>query len=166
MPLTWPVQVQAHFWQSSLLSVARVEWALVRCDRSGAGGAILALLDGKLFDRSRLTLGSLPSTGVAIMAIVTLAYVFCPPTVRLSQYKGLSYALNLPEAKVVAERSSPLGRVDVVASPAIREAPGLSLVAPTDAVPPRQLGLYMDAESAGAITAFNGDTSKLNISTG
>jgi spermidine synthase len=124
------------------------------------GAAIVAWLDKELFvDRGSRRLFA---ASVAIMAIVTLAYVFRPPTVRLSQYKGLSYALNLPQAQVVAERSSALGRVDVVASPAIREAPGLSLVAPTDAVPPWQLGLYVDAESAGAITAFNGDTSTLN----
>jgi SAM-dependent methyltransferase len=144
-----------------LLSVAAVEWALLGVTGLAQGAAILALYDGKFFlDRGsrRLFAGA----GVAIMAILTLASVFRPPTVRLSQYKGLSYARNLPEAKVVAERSSPLSRVDVVASPAIREAPGLSLIAPMDAVPPRQLGLYMDAESAGAITAFDGDISKLN----
>ena len=144
-----------------LLSVAAVEWALVGVTGLAQGAAILALFDGKFFiDRGARRLFAV--AGVAIMAILTLASVFRPPTVRLSQYKGLSYALNLPDAHVVAERSSPLGRVDVVASPAIREAPGLSLVAPTDAVPPRQLGLYMDAESAGAITAFDGDASKLN----
>ena len=138
-----------------------MEWALVGVTGLAQAAAILALFDGKFFiDRGARRL--LAVAGVAIMAILTLTFVFRPPTVRLSQYKGLSYALNLPEAKVVAERSSPLGRVDVVASPAIREAPGLSLLAPMDAVPPRQLGLYMDAESAGAITAFDGDTSKLN----
>jgi spermidine synthase len=144
-----------------LLSVAAVQWALVGVTGLAQGAAILALFDGKFFiDRDERRLFAV--TGVAIMAILTLASVFCPPTVRLSQYKGLSYALNLPEAKVLAERSSPLGRVDVIASPAIREAPGLSLIAPMDAVPPRQLGLYIDAESAGAITAFDGDTNKLN----
>lgn len=143
-----------------LLSVARVEWALVGVVVLAQGAAVLALLDGKLFvDRG--TRGLFAAAGVAIMATLTLIYLFHPPAVRLSQYKGLSYALNLPNAHVVAERSSALSRVDVVASPAIREAPGLSLVAPTEAVPPRQLGLYVDAESAGAITAFNGDTSKL-----
>ena len=143
------------------LSIARVEWAVLGVMGLAQGAAVVALLDKKLFvDRgSRWLFGA---AGVAIMAIVTLAYVFRPPTVRLSQYKGLSYALNLPHAQVVAERSSPLGRVDVVVSPAIREAPGLSLVAPSDAVPPWQLGLYVDAESAGTITAFNGDTSTLN----
>ena len=143
------------------LSIARVEWAAVGVMGLAQGAAVVALLDKKLFvDRGSRWFFA--TAGVAIMAIVTLAYIFRPPTIRLSQYKGLSYALNLPHAQVVAERSSPLGRVDVVASPAIREAPGLSLVAPNDAVPPKQLGLYVDAESAGAITAFNGDTSMLN----
>jgi len=144
-----------------LLSVAAVEWALVGVTGLAQGAAILALFDGEFFiDRGARRLFAV--AGVAIMAILTLAFVFRPPTVRVSQYKGLSYALNLPEAKLLAARSSPLGRVDVVASPAIREAPGLSLIAPMDAVPPRQLGLYIDAESAGAITAFDGDISKLN----
>jgi spermidine synthase len=141
------------------LSFARVEWAVVGVMGLAQCAAVVALLDKKLLvDRGTRRFVA----GVAIMAIVTLAYIFHPPIVRLSQYKGLSYALNLPHAEVVAERSSPLGRVDVVASPAIREAPGLSLLAPTDSVPPKQLGLYVDAESVGAITAFNGDTDTLN----
>jgi len=144
-----------------VLSVARVEWALLGVMGLAQGAAVIALLDKKLFF-ARGSRGLFAAAGVAIMAITTLAYVFRPPTVRLSQYKGLSYALNLPHAQVVAEESSPRGRVDVVVSPAIREAPGLSIVAPTDAVPPWQLGLYVDAESAGAITAFNGDASTLN----
>ena len=144
-----------------VLSIARVEWALIGVMGLAQGAAVAAVLDKKLFvDRGSRWLFA--AAGVAIMSIMTLAYVFRPPAVRLSQYKGLSYALNLPHAQVVAERSSPVGRVDVVVSTAIREAPGLSLVAPTDAVPPSQLGLYVDAESAGAITAFNGDASTLN----
>jgi len=144
-----------------LLSIATVQWAVIGVTALAQGAAILALFDGKFF-RNRGAGRLFAAAGVAIMAILTLAWVFRPPTVRLSQYKGLSYALNLPDARVVAERSSALARVDVVASPAIRDAPGLSLIAPMNATPPRQLGLYMDAESAGAITAFDGDTSKLN----
>ena len=144
-----------------LLLAAPVEWALVGVAGLAQAAAVLAMLDAKLFvaqgARRRIA-----ATGVATMAILTLTYVFRPPAVRVSQYKGLSYALNLPYARVVMERSSPLGRIDVVASPAIREAPGLSLAAPAEGVPPRQLGLYVDAESAGAITAFDGDTSKLS----
>jgi Spermine/spermidine synthase domain len=143
------------------LSVAPVELALVGVMGLAQGAAVIALLDKKLV-AVRGSHSVFAAAGVAIMGIMTLAYALRPPTVRLSQYKGLSYALNLPHAQVVAERSSPLGRVDVVVSPAIREAPGLSLVVPTNAVPPWQLGLYVDGESAGAITAFNGDASTLN----
>jgi SAM-dependent methyltransferase len=143
-----------------LLSVAPVEWAFLGVVVLTQGAAVLALLDASLWvERSRRR--PLATMSIVIMAILTLTCVFRPPSVRLSQYKGLSYALNLPQARLVAERSSALARVDVVASSAIREAPGLSLVAPAEAALPPQLGLYMDAETAGPITAFDGDISKL-----
>ena len=150
------------FLAVGLLSVASVEWAFLGVMVLGQGAAVLALFDAGLWVEHnwRRTLATM---GCAIMAILTLAYAYDPPSVRLSQYKGLSYALNLPQAHVVAERSSALARVDVVASPAIREAPGLSLVAPREAFLPRQLGLYLDAETAGPITAFDGDTRKLGF---
>jgi SAM-dependent methyltransferase len=144
-----------------LLSVAPVEWAFIGIVILTEGAAVLALLDASLLvepGRWRI----LATLSIAIMAILTLTYAFRPPSIRLSQYKGLSYALNLPQAHVVAKRSSALGRVDVVSSPAIREAAGLSLVAPAKDVLPRQLGLYVDGDTAGTITAFDGDTSKLS----
>jgi hypothetical protein len=56
-----------------------------------------------------------------------------------SQFKSISYALNLPEAKIDREISSPYGLIQVVSSPAQRYAPGLSLtytgkVTPTPAI--------------------------------
>jgi SAM-dependent methyltransferase len=146
----------------ALLSVVPVEWAFLGVVVLTQGAAVLALFDAGLWMEHRWW-PTLATMSCAIMAILTLVYAFRPPSVRLSQYKGLSYALNLPQARVVAERSSALARVDVVASPAIREAPGLSLVAPGDAVLPRQLGLYLDADTAGPITAFDGDTRKLGF---
>ena len=144
-----------------LLSIVSVERAVIGVTALAQGAATLALFNGDFFhDRGVRRFFAL--AGVALMAMLTIVSVLRPPAVRLSQYKGLNYALNLPGAQVLAERSSALARVDVVASPAIREAPGLSLIAPMDAVPPRQLGLYLDAESAGVITAFDGDTSRLN----
>ena len=144
-----------------LLSITSVAWALFGVVVLSQGAAVLALLDtSPLVERGRRRL--LATVSVVIMAILTLTYVFSPTSIRLSQYKGLSYALNLPQARVVAERSSALGRVDVVASPAIREAPGLSLVTPAEATLPRQLGLYVDADTAGPITAFDGDIRKLS----
>lgn len=149
------------FFAVGLLSVTPVTGALFGVVALSQGAAVLALLDtSALVGRGRRRL--LTTVSVAIMAILTITYVFSPPSIRVSQYKGLSYALNLPQARVVAERSSALGRVDVVASPAIREAPGLSLVTPAEAALPRQLGLYVDADTAGPITAFHGDIRKLS----
>ena len=44
-----------------------------------------------------------------------------------SQFKSISYALNLPDAVIEYEASSPYGLVQVVSSPMQRYAPGLSL---------------------------------------
>ena len=143
-----------------LLEVAPVERAMLAVAGLAEGAAVLALLD--LVARPAAPgRRQLAAAALAAMAALTLLYAFRPPIVRLSQYKGLSYALNLTGARLLATRSSAISRVDVVASPAIRHAPGLSLVAPSEVATPPQLGLYVDAETAGAITAFDGNTDKL-----
>lgn len=99
-----------------------------------------------------------PSARVALLILlVGTFYAFHESNllrIRVSQYKGLSLNLNLPAAEIEAQRFSPLGRVDVLRSPAFRHAPGLSLL--SQATPPAQLGLFVDAESAGALTAYEG----------
>jgi SAM-dependent methyltransferase len=76
---------------------------------------------------------------------------------RISEFKGLSQALAAVDARVLDERSSPLGLLTVVESPRVpfRHAPGLSFAAPF--LPPDQLAVFTDAESLSAITAFDGD---------
>lgn len=71
---------------------------------------------------------------------------------RLSPYKALSQALRVPESRVVAERSSPLGLLSVVESPRVplRHAPGLSLNWTGD-IPP-QVGVFVDGDGPTAIT--------------
>ncbi len=78
-----------------------------------------------------------------------------------SPYKGLSLALNLPETRVIAERSGPLGRLSVIESPGVplRHAPGLSLA--TMLAPPEQLGVFTDGDGMTAITRFAGDFAPL-----
>lgn len=75
---------------------------------------------------------------------------------QLSEYKGLRAALFAPEAKVLAERPSPLGRITVVASPAVpfRHAPGLSLSSPH--TPPEQLGVFIDGDGPQALVRWDG----------
>jgi len=100
--------------------------------------------------------------GLVVLAVpATLA---CPATwlePMPSAYKGLSQALNIPDSRVIAERSSPLGRLSVIESPQVplRHAPGLSLA--TTLAPPEQLGVFTDGDGMTAITRFTGDLADL-----
>lgn len=63
---------------------------------------------------------------------------------RPSEYKELSQALQVQGARIIEQRSSPLGWITVVESPLVpfRHAPGLSLLSPGE--PPPQLGAFTD----------------------
>jgi len=94
----------------------------------------------------------------ALMALAALPLLLPQAWVApvMSPYKELSQTLRIPEARVVEQRSSPLGLVSVVESPriALRHAPGLSLNA--SAEPPPQLGVFTDGEGLNALTRFDG----------
>jgi hypothetical protein len=80
---------------------------------------------------------------------------------RPSEYKDLSQTLSISGTQVVAERSSPIGVIDLVESALIpfRHAPGLSLNAATE--PPPQLGVFIDGDGPNALTRFDGRTEPL-----
>ena len=100
------------------------------------------------------------TVSIAGFAAAFIGYLlFNPISIKISPYKGLSSALNFPDAQILSERHSPLGVLHVVSSDLIRAAPGLSLTAQHPVQP--QLGLFTDADSMTAITDFRGDLSKL-----
>jgi hypothetical protein len=72
-----------------------------------------------------------------------------PLDLRLSPYKGLSYALQYPKAEVIYRRWNAFSRVDVVRSPGIRSLPGLSyrFLQP----PPPQNGLLVDGDDLSPV---------------
>jgi len=95
--------------------------------------AILPILAGSLIisKKTRLYLIS-----YAIISLSVVVIHFNKPfDLLVSQFKGISYALNLPNAKIDHEISSPYGLVQVVSSPVQRYAPGLSLTY-AKAIPP------------------------------
>ena len=103
--------------------------------------------------------GNLRATGVILIgAAVALPSVVPAGWTRLaaSEYKELSQALQIGGARIVAERSSPLGVISVVASPQVpfRHAPGLSLNAPGE--PPAQLGVFVDGDGPNALVHYDG----------
>jgi spermidine synthase len=63
------------------------------------------------------------ATGISIWKMLS------PPQLILSQYKDLSKTLLLPEAVIQEEKASPYGLIQIVTSPVLRYAPGLSLAA-------------------------------------
>lgn len=71
---------------------------------------------------------------------------------RLSPFKPLPQALRFPGAKTLLTRWSATSRVDILDSPAVRFAPGLSLLY-GDKLPP-QLGLSVDGGELNAVTNF------------
>ena len=62
----------------------------------------------------------------------------------LSPYKGLSYALQYPGARVISRRWNATSRIDVVRSDGIRSLPGLSYRYMKE--PPTQDGVLIDAD--------------------
>ena len=78
-------------------------------------------------------------------------------SLHLSEYKGLSQAMQVMDSKAIAVSSSPLGLLTIVDSPSVpfRHAPGLSFN--TRHIPPEQLGVFTDGDAMSVITRYDGD---------
>lgn len=109
----------------------------------GAGAAVVCCARRRGF-RAIL----LATAAVLASLWVVPASLFAPQPFA---YKGLPYALKIPEAKILAERSGPSGWVVVVESPQVpfRLAPGLSLKC--EAPVPAQLGLFTDGDGPAVL---------------
>ncbi|MEE8185273.1 MAG: hypothetical protein V3T96_02605 [Thermodesulfobacteriota bacterium] len=79
--------------------------------------------------------------------------------IRLSPYRDLSSILNFPGGRVVETIFSPSGRLDIVDSPAVRSAPGMSLTYQSP-LPP-QLGFTINGGGLFTVTSREDDISFL-----
>lgn len=127
-----------------------------RCLEWIAGLALLAA-GAAAWDRR---LGRHRGVGTALLLGGLLLPALWPDAwtaLRISQFKPLPQALEAPGARVLTERSSPLGLLTVVESPRIpfRHAPGLSLGYGGSL--PEQLGVFTDGDALSTITRFSGD---------
>ncbi len=86
--------------------------------------ALFALMAGLLLVKRASHLSLL--LAVLTSGVITVLLV-SPPTLQLSQYKGVSQALTLPGARIEIERFSPWGLLQVLSAPSLRPAPDLSL---------------------------------------
>jgi hypothetical protein len=94
-----------------------------------------------------------------------LALVFwirpAPVEIRISPYKSLPSALRYPGARLIDTRENSFSRIDIIESPAVRFAPGLSLkyLKPL----PRQIGISVDGAGLSAITYYDGKRESLEF---
>lgn len=116
------------------------------------GLCTVAVAAWELRARKRLWL----SLGILVM-LVPVVVINSGASLNISPYKGLQQTLSITGSHIIAERSSPLGLIQVVANPDVplRHAPGLSLNATQE--PPLQLGVFTDADGMSVITQDIGD---------
>jgi spermidine synthase len=122
--------------------------------------AIVAFVFGLLVWQRRI---------VRVVSFVSIAASLIPlitgwmQPVRISEYKGLSYALQLPDAEIVAEAMSPLSVITAVSSKQIRETPGQISNYPMSELGelPEQIGLYFDAGAVSPVNRFDGDLGRM-----
>jgi hypothetical protein len=98
---------------------------------------------------------------VAVAAIGLACAARAP--LRISEFKPLAYALEYPDARIVAESHSSISRIAAVRSRMIRETPGqISGYSFAKQGPlPEQIGLFFDAGSVSAVNRFDGDFSRV-----
>jgi hypothetical protein len=87
-------------------------------------------------------------TFIILFFVILISPSFLNPSI--SPYKDLSVSLRHPGAKHLGQYWNAISRIDIVDSPAVRFAPGLSLTY-LDPLP-KQFGITWDAERLSAIT--------------
>ncbi len=93
-------------------------------------------------------------TGIVLVAAL-LPYFF-GISLKVSQYKDISYAMKAPNASIIKTVSSPLGYIQIVRSEQFHFAPGLSLSSYNVDVP-NEDGIFIDGISAsGIVRNFKG----------
>ncbi|MEE9169928.1 MAG: spermidine synthase-like protein [bacterium] len=91
---------------------------------------------------------------VALSVVIITLGITHPPRLILSEFKSLTKTLNLPEAKITLARSSPHGLLQLVSSPALRFAPGLSLIYQNTV--PAKKALFNNGDWFGSLISWKG----------
>ncbi len=97
---------------------------------------------------------------IAISIVLSILFFIRPPDIVISQYKSLSKTKTLPDAEVIHREPNIYGVIDVVSSPALRYAPGVSLAFRDDM--PVKPNVFVNADMYGAIPKHD-DSAQYNI---
>ena len=126
-----------------------------------AFSALLPLVSGFLIlpKHKRKELFSIGILSLIVLAVLVRQGVRLPQF-TMSQYKEMSKSLLLPDAQIVISKTSPDGLVQVVQSPVMRFAPGLSLNYHSEV--PKQIALFNNGDRYGGIIRWSkSDTSHI-----
>ena len=90
-------------------------------------------------------------------------FIFSPSwlVTKISPYKALPLALKYPGARHLLTKWDSISRIDVIDSPVVRFAPGMSLIY-LERIP-SQLGISIDGGELNAITEFRNGTEKFKF---
>ena len=165
---------------SGFLPPPRTDWRVYAFDLVGAGIGALGIVGLLFLVFPSTALHMVAALGFAAAAFAAMGMVprwlaagglragsgFCCGVVAAGpgrlpsricrSTRACPWPWRFPNARVIEERSSPLGLLTVVESPTVpfRHAPGLSLANTQE--PPEQLAVFTDGDSIAAITAYRG----------
>lgn len=113
--------------------------------------SLVAFLSSLTFTLKIGRLRIIPILGI----VLSITLLWLRPSfleIRVSPYKDLPFALRYPGARLIETRWDSISRVDLLYSPVVRFAPGLSLRY-LEPLPP-QIGLTIDGGGLNAITRY------------
>ncbi|MEE4363073.1 MAG: hypothetical protein V2J08_04020 [Desulfotignum sp.] len=80
---------------------------------------------------------------------VMMFFFIVPPALQVSEYKGIRKTMQLPKARTIHAQPTPFGFIQVVSSPVLRHAPGVSLQ--FDQKIPRVDAFFVNGEWLGPV---------------
>jgi spermidine synthase len=96
-------------------------------------------------------------TFIVTVTVAVLAFMYISPgRLQLSEFKSLSKTLNLPDSKIILKESSPYGLIEIVTTPYLRYAPGLSITFP--GVVSVENAAFNNGEWVGPLISTNGES--------
>ena len=157
--VAWPEQVNRVYAANLLGSGLGLPLALLALAGVGGPGAVFGVACLGSLALIALGWGGIrrsarrwPVVGLGFgLCLVCAGLAWRPPAdIRLTPYQALSQALLYPGSRIVQQTGNAFSRVDIVDSPGVRSAPGLSMAYIGKL--PRQLGLTVDGQNLSPIT--------------
>lgn len=137
---------------SGLGSVLVIPLSALGAITIGLSAFIAALSLAGFTERRRLSM-----IWLALLCIVILYF----PQIHISPYKTLNIALSYPDSQILTTQWNAHSRVDVIESPLVRYAPGLSIMYRGEI--PDQLGITVDGDQLTAVTRWDGTHSSIDF---